>query len=423
MVKALLFIKVQQEEHVNRFIIDDISPYTLKPVFDIKNITGFLIDEVNLNCDGIKQKSPDAMANATAFSYPYKALEQQIFDSKDQCGLIKQLFEFREKPLSKEEEEFPLAYGILVFRRPSQNEYCLAVSANAKPRFKTVMKSLGDCFPNIHVLDRPVIHWGKFEIINSTYACMEEVYRKAKRPWKYFQYLAGVDAPLKSNYEMVQIFKALNGTVNTEIKYFQPARLLEKKIEDAPIKLWKSSLSALIPYEAAKTIVESSLSRKVLNFIDGTYVPDESFWGSMTGNPGIFPVAGSVNSSGWLRFLTRRKTYLKKVRNETEAEGRMRSYLSRYQIWNENCEGKLVSGSCVFGSAHLGRLLTQPQLVAHKFNIEYQPAVYFCVLKEIRNRSLKAISTVDVKKYQQIPQVELQNGVAFENLTHPEWML
>jgi hypothetical protein len=40
-----------------------------------------------------------------------------------------------------------------------------------------------------------------------------------------FQYLSGVDLPLKTNLEMVRIFKQLNGTINAEVTKFQPERL------------------------------------------------------------------------------------------------------------------------------------------------------------------------------------------------------
>lgn len=44
------------------------------------------------------------------------------------------------------------------------------------------------------------------------------------------QYLSGVDAPLKTNLEMVRIFKALNGTINAEVKDFQRKRLLQRNV-------------------------------------------------------------------------------------------------------------------------------------------------------------------------------------------------
>ncbi|KAL6732278.1 hypothetical protein Aduo_003053 [Ancylostoma duodenale] len=99
----------------------------------------------------------------------------------------------------------------------------------------------------------------------------------------------------------------------------------------------------------------------------------------------------------------------------------MRYYLSRYQLWDTNCRGKMASGSCIFGISDLPDLLKQPHLVAHKLYIDFEPAAFFCGLKEIRSRERKPLE-LDVKPYKEIPQVELSMGVPFENLSHPLWL-
>ncbi|KIH62815.1 Core-2/I-Branching enzyme [Ancylostoma duodenale] len=80
------------------------------------------------------------------------------------------------------------------FYRP-QNEYCIAVSGGAEPMFKLIMGEVDQCFNNIRVL-----------------------------------YLAGVDIPLKTNLEMVEILKQWNDTVNAEITWFQPKRIRSKRV-------------------------------------------------------------------------------------------------------------------------------------------------------------------------------------------------
>lgn len=82
-----------------------------------------------------------------------------------------------------------------------QNEYCVAVSGSAKPHFKVVLRQLASCFSNIHVMvralfkkttfskERPPITWGSFEIINSTYSCMEYL-SSLESKWEYFQVIS-----------------------------------------------------------------------------------------------------------------------------------------------------------------------------------------------------------------------------------------
>jgi hypothetical protein len=69
-----------------------------------------------------------------------------------------------DSPLSEEERNYPLAYGMLVFKDPlqvytmlsafyhPQNAYCIAVDIKATKDFKADMERLGLCFPNIFVI-------------------------------------------------------------------------------------------------------------------------------------------------------------------------------------------------------------------------------------------------------------------------------
>ncbi|KAL6732210.1 hypothetical protein Aduo_002992 [Ancylostoma duodenale] len=110
-------------------------------------------------------------------------------------------------------------FMLSAFYRP-HNEYCIAVSGSADNIFKFFMSHLSRCFTNVHVMDRPPISWGSFEIINSTWACVE-LLSWSKTNWRYYQQLAGTDVPLKTNLEMVEIFKKWNNTVNAEFATYQ----------------------------------------------------------------------------------------------------------------------------------------------------------------------------------------------------------
>ncbi|KAK6035891.1 hypothetical protein COOONC_26605 [Cooperia oncophora] len=78
--------------------------------------------------------------------------------------------------------------------------------------------------------------------------------------------------------------------------------------------------------------------------------------------------------------------------------------------------------SCVYGVEDLPVIMKQSHLVAHKLYIDYQPAAYFCLLKQVRKRALSPIN-FDSAIYAEIPLVELSRGISFQNLTHPEWLL
>ncbi|KAL6732279.1 hypothetical protein Aduo_003053 [Ancylostoma duodenale] len=254
-----------------------------------------LLDRIDLNCNGILNNDAKVMQQAKMMRYNTHFVEKLILDADDRCLAIRSLFGFDDRPNSEAERDYPLAYGLIVYKnlvqvlfmlssfyRP-QNEYCIAVSGGAEPMFKLIMGEVDQCFNNIRVLNRPRIDWGSYEIINSTFACLN-VLSSSETPWKYFQYLAGVDIPLKTNLEMVEILKQWNDTVNAEITWFQPKRIRSKRIEAAPLPLYKASLSATVPRAAIDEIVKSSEARSLLFFLLNTSIPDESFWGTLTGN-------------------------------------------------------------------------------------------------------------------------------------------
>ncbi|KAK6726226.1 hypothetical protein RB195_004506 [Necator americanus] len=392
-----------------------------------------LLDRIDLNCNGILKNDQEVIHQAKLMRYNTHFVEKLIMDADDRCLAIRSLFSFDNRPNSQAERDYPLAYGLIVYKnlvqvlfmlssfyRP-QNEYCIAVSGGADPMFKHIMTDVDECFSNIRVLNRPRIDWGSYEIINSTFACLK-VLSGSETPWKYFQYLAGVDIPLKTNLEMVEILKQWNDTVNAEITWFQPKRIRSKRIEAAPLPLYKASLSATVPRAAIDRIVNSSEARALLFFLLNTSIPDESFWGTLTGNTEKFPIPGGTDAAKWLEYREQyRRNHSEQLKNFENQKHHMRYYLSRYQLWDSNCRGKMASGSCIFGINDLSDLLKQPHLVAHKLYIDFEPAAFFCGLKEIRSRENKPFE-LDLKPYREIPQVELSMGIPYQNLSHPLWL-
>ncbi|CAD6194740.1 unnamed protein product [Caenorhabditis auriculariae] len=85
----------------------------------------------------------------------------------------------------------------------------------------------------------------------------------------------------------------------------------------------------------------------------------------------------------------------------------MRYYISRYQVWMSGCKGKMKSASHT----------SSPTSSTSTF----QPAAFFCVLKEIRRRTAHPIK-LNSKLYASLPQVELNRGVPFSKLSHPLWL-
>ncbi|KAI1703316.1 core-2/I-Branching enzyme domain-containing protein [Ditylenchus destructor] len=392
--------------------------------------------------NALQTNQSNSVREARQWKFDEVKFRRKLFGpkNKDKCKAIKDNFAFLSAPLSTEEEEYPLAYGMLVYKSSvqvyfllsaiyqPQNAYCIAVDTKASLEFKRDMELLSDCFPNIFVMQIGNVEWCGFAVVRGVFNCLRFL-SQLNHNWRYFQYLSGVDLPLKTNLEMVRIFKRLKGTVNAEVTLFQKDRLgPEAKKITPPLPLWKSSLSSLMPRETVDAMLKSEKVRELFNFLKDTSCADETLWATITGNKDVFPIPGAIDATEVFAKIKKEKKQLKKLVNSTKALVRtpeepfpMRDYyISRYQVWvpNKHCAGKFVATSCVYGVGDLDNLMTRPELVAHKFYLDFEPAAYFCTYQAVRQRALvdKIQQRFQGALYSQLPQVRMQDGQSVDQL-------
>uniref|UniRef100_A0A1I8AG73 Glycosyltransferase n=1 Tax=Steinernema glaseri TaxID=37863 RepID=A0A1I8AG73_9BILA len=356
------------------------------------------------------------------------------------CHAIKETFAFVTEPMSQEEFEYPLAYSLLVHSNAvqvlfllssiyqPQNQFCVAVDEGADDEFKRQMFLLGECFPNIFVMIMPKVHWCGFSVLQGVYACVEYLVR-LRDDWKYYQYLSGVDLPLKTNLEMVRIFKKLNGSFNAGIHDLPNSRYGHGS---PPLPLWKSSLSATFSRESANFMVHNPKVQELYEYLKQALCPDETFWTTIAGNPGMIEMPGGFNAQLWKDKLTgewdkehgtnESKPLVKEQRYSLFVPEKY--YISRYQVWHTRnyrklgykCFGRFAAESCVFGAGDVAELVKRPELVAHKFYLSTQPAGYFCMYEIVRRRALKANEVIDVDAYGELPGPKLLAGTPFDQV-------
>ena len=130
--------------------------------------------------------------------------------------------------LTKVEEEFPIAFSILMFKdvwqferllraiyRP-QNVYCIHVDVKAHNETKKVVAAISSCFNNVFLGSKQSdVRWGTMSVLEPELTCMQDLWYKSEA-WKYFINLTGQEFPLKTNYELVQILTAYNGANDLE---------------------------------------------------------------------------------------------------------------------------------------------------------------------------------------------------------------
>ncbi|KAK0404915.1 hypothetical protein QR680_017696 [Steinernema hermaphroditum] len=387
-----------------------------------------------VDCPAIAEGNVESIRRAKRWRFDDSFVWESIYPSYDRCETIKSMFSFAERPLSREEALYPLAYGMLLYHNSvqilyllsaiyqPQNQFCIAIDSKASMAFKREMKIIASCFPNIHIIYVPPISWCGYSVTKGVLACLDSL-TKLKAEWNYYQYLSGTDLPLKTNLEMVRIFKALNGSFNSGISDF-PGYRIRTQTRWAPLPLFKSSLSATFTRASATYFFSHRKTAELVVYLSKTECSDESLWTTLAGNPEYLQVPGGFNARLFRKKLLAIFDTLEYYRGRTRF-GLYRPekyYISRFQTWftdRRPCYGKLVQLSCVYGLRDLPGLLARPELVAHKFYMDYQTATFFCVYEAVRRRTLDPNREFNAKEYGMLPGPRMMRGEQLEDMDVP----
>ncbi|XP_014787822.2 beta-1,3-galactosyl-O-glycosyl-glycoprotein beta-1,6-N-acetylglucosaminyltransferase [Octopus bimaculoides] len=184
------------------------------------------------DCAALVRQDEFALSNAENYSalHPHVSLPNGEYTKK----LSKNCDEFRKrgryitlKDVTGEEQDFPLAYSISLYKKPDQvenllraiyrphNYYCIHVDKSSNPLILSDMKAIAKCLPNVYIASRIVdVEWGVFSQTEAELICMRDLLKYKK--WKYFINLTGQEYPLKTNLQIVRIVKALKGANDIE---------------------------------------------------------------------------------------------------------------------------------------------------------------------------------------------------------------
>ncbi|CAB3408174.1 unnamed protein product [Caenorhabditis bovis] len=392
------------------------------------------IENIPLNCTSVVNGTEDSrqIERMKQWTFDFESIEFELKNTTDFCETVDKYFNFARNATSIEEEEYPLAYGLVVYKElvqvilqlslfyQPQHLFCIKIDVLADPLFKRALMNLHECFPNINVFYGAKSEWGTFGILENVYSCFYYLATQ-NHPWKYYQYLSGSDVPMRTNLEMVRIFKAMGGLFNTDIEEFEYNRKFRRETILPPVPLFKSSMSVAVPRAAADYMISSRRVEKLYKYLRKTWIPDESFWTSVAGSPAIVPVPGAIKAKDIVLFRRNFKLQAPII-NTVKHVGL--NYIARYQVWQwqNKCRGVLTHASCVFGVDDVAEMVTRPELVAHKFYLSYQPAALICM--ELRRRSSHPLAhEFDASSYSEMPTVEMAQGRSVMEVTHPDWLI
>uniref|UniRef100_A0A914H1Z3 Glycosyltransferase family 92 protein n=1 Tax=Globodera rostochiensis TaxID=31243 RepID=A0A914H1Z3_GLORO len=342
-------------------------------------------------------------------------------------------------PGAVEAAEFPLAQVRIVYKDyvflekelassySPNNWYCYSVDHKSDKQFHFRMKRLSECLPNVVVSTREwTVDGGGHNITRAHLDCLH-LLTVPERRWEYVALLQNHDVAIKTNREMVQIYRWLNGANDVEVTWLPGGRLnesLDWSFEG--IRMFRNESRNLLgasegfPPKLAfsKGYVESSLSRKMAEFIlyelDLTEIVRRLEGGGFGIDEILVPTLHAADAlrapGGFTRECLERK------------EGQVRvQHITRASIWydEKKCgSGHMRHAICIFGMEDLAdKMAVWPHLFANKLMPDFDFGALLCWWEEMHRRAYfetrqRSLGRLNRAFYADLPHVRFQKFAA-----------
>ena len=289
-------------------------------------------------------------------------------------------------PITRLEEDFPIAFSILVYAdfrhftrllrtiyRP-QNSYCIHVDKKSESAVIKSVERLSSCFSNVFVVTPSVVvEWGQFSVLEPELLCIKELLKRYKT-WKYFINLTGQELPLRTNYELVKILSAVDGANFVEGTIARANTDRWEGVEPPPHNITpvKGAVHVVLNREFVYYAIHNEKANDFLDWCRKVKIPDEVFFSSLQHNPHL-GIRGSY-------------------RGNPETNEDTNPYLARFKNWESNrwrCHGKYVRDICIFAGGDYSLLVERRELFANKFFQTYDVSAAECLESLLLNRTLE----------------------------------
>ncbi|XP_059176600.1 LOW QUALITY PROTEIN: beta-1,3-galactosyl-O-glycosyl-glycoprotein beta-1,6-N-acetylglucosaminyltransferase-like [Physella acuta] len=334
----------------------------------------------------------------------------------ENCDVFKNARGYVTCPMTREEEEFPIAFSLVVYKdvemverllraiyRP-QNYYCIHIDAKSDQDFFLAISGIAECFTNVFVSTQRVdVQWGEFSVLEPELLCMKQLWRYTK--WKYFINLTGQEFPLKTNAQLVKILKAYNGAndVESTVKRRNPERWPTTPPRDfRPVK---GASHITVNRDFVDYLLHNKTSIDLLTWVKDQDYPDETFFATLNHNPqlgisGTFIGEPETNHET-KPFLSRFKNWgsecLLTWKNETDTSKEMRLNVA---LCREICQS-----ICILTTGDLPLLYTVPHLFANKFYLSEDLLAVGCLEEKLMNDTrdeFLGVKTFNVSYYESV---------------------
>ncbi|XP_061410268.1 N-acetyllactosaminide beta-1,6-N-acetylglucosaminyl-transferase [Lethenteron reissneri] len=352
----------------------------------------------------------DLRAHCQEIQRPIMAIEENV-----NCSAFIEKQSYITEALSKEEQDFPLAYIITVHKEfetfavlfrniyMPQNIYCIHVDVKSSESFKESMQRLAGCFDNVFLASRSeTVVYAGFSRLKADINCMQDLATRPTR-WKYVLNLCGQDFPLRTNQEIVRILKNKWRGKNITPGIFQPPhmkwrtqyvykevvdndkkQMIRTNVAKGPpphgINLCFGTAYYAVTREFVQYVLDDKKAQDLLEWSQETFSPDEHYFVTLNSLPDA-PGANTVPS--W-----RGNTRAVKWRDGEKT--------------HKGCKGHYVRDICVYGEGDLEWLTKRSDLFANKFEMQRYPLVLECLEHWLRQRTLNE-SEVRIQPSWRIP--------------------
>nr|XP_043880641.1 beta-1,3-galactosyl-O-glycosyl-glycoprotein beta-1,6-N-acetylglucosaminyltransferase 7 [Solea senegalensis] len=329
-------------------------------------------------------------------------LDNYILSSHQQCSNLTRDLHFITRPLSQEEEDYPIAFIMTVHQELElfvrllraiympQNVYCIHVDNKAPWEYRAAIQRLVSCFQNTFLSSRSeAVTYAGFSRLQADLNCLMDL-AKSKIGWRKVVNLCGQDFPVMSNLELVQYMQSKewrdrNMTPGvkqpesmrhrTELQYMEIAGShialkgsgLKKRPPPHNLQIYFGTAYYALTRAFVDFVLKSPIAHDLLEWSKDTFSPDEHYWVTLNH---IEEAPGSHINGGWAGAIRAIKW--------RDQEG----------ITHDGCKGHYVRDICIYGIEDLPWIINRNSIFANKFESKSFPGALDCLEQWHRNKVL-----------------------------------
>ncbi|XP_035858126.1 beta-1,3-galactosyl-O-glycosyl-glycoprotein beta-1,6-N-acetylglucosaminyltransferase 7 [Sander lucioperca] len=329
-------------------------------------------------------------------------VESYILNSGMQCSNLTSDLHFITRPLSREEEDYPLAFIVTIHKELElfvrllraiympQNVYCIHVDNKATLEYQAAVMKLVGCFKNTFLSSRSeTVTYAGFSRLQADFNCMKDL-AKSKIGWRKVVNLCGQDFPVQSNLELVRYMQSKewrdrNMTPGvkqpesmrhrTQLQHreimgshvTQKGLGLRKGPPPHNLKIYFGTAYYALTRAFVDFVLKSPIAQDLLEWSKDTFSPDEHYWVTLNH---IKEAPGSHIDGGWAGDIRAIKW--------RDQEGRT----------HNGCKGHYVRDICIYGVEDLPWIINRNSMFANKFESNTFPEALDCLEQWHRNKVL-----------------------------------